>query len=220
MQYGAAMHRVLRTYFESVRLERPLADEELIDLLRSDLAQAVIDDPYQRELYEQQGLQQLRDFLAALRQAPSPKVLHTEEHFEVRVGKAVVAGRIDRIDDLGDGRVAIVDYKTGKPRAQEDADDSLQLSVYAIAAREKWGYQAERLAFYNLEENQSVTTTRGKFQLEAAKAKVEDVADRIDAGQFDPKPGYHCRFCPYRSLCPATEKPLPTASTAKKAAIH
>jgi DNA helicase-2/ATP-dependent DNA helicase PcrA len=220
MQYGAAMHRVLRTYFDSVRLERSLAEDELIELLRADLAQAVIEDPYQRELYEQQGFEQLRDFLAVLGRGTPPQVLHTEEHFEVRVGKATVAGRIDRIDDLGDGHVAIIDYKTGKPRAQEDADDSLQLSIYAMAAREKWGYQAERLVFYNLEENQAVTTTRGKLQLEAAKAKVEDVADRIDAGQFDPKPGYHCRFCPYRNLCPATEKPLPAASTAKTAAIH
>ena len=45
-----------------------------------------------------------------------------------------------------------MDYKTGKPRAQEDADDSVQLSIYAIAAQEKWGYRAERLVFYNLEE--------------------------------------------------------------------
>ncbi len=65
-------------------------------------------------------------------------MLHTEEHFEIRVGEATVAGRIDRIDDLGNGAVAIVDYKTGKPRAQEDADESLQLSIYAIAAQEKW----------------------------------------------------------------------------------
>ncbi len=128
-------------------------------------------------------------------------------------------GRIDRIDDLGDGRVAIVDYKTGKPRAQEDADGSLQLSIYAIAAREKWGYQADRLVFYNLEENSAVTTVRGKVELEAAKAKVQDVASRIEAGQFAPKTGYHCRLCPYRNLCPATEKQV-HSTPAKKAATN
>jgi DNA helicase-2/ATP-dependent DNA helicase PcrA len=220
MQYGAAMHRVLRTYFDAIRQERPLTEEELIDLFRSDFAQLVIDDPYQRELYEQQGVQQLRDFLSTQRQRSAPKVLHTEEHFEVHVGKATVAGRIDRIDDLGDGRVAIVDYKTGKPRAQEDADESLQLSIYAIAAREKWGYAADRLVFYNLEENSAVSTARDKLQLDQARAKVQDVADRIEAGQFNPKTGYHCRFCPYRSLCPATEKPLYSVSPAKKAATN
>ena len=167
---------MLKTYYESVRLERPLSEDEVIELFHSDFAQAVIEDPYQRELYERQGVQQLRDFLTIAKRGATPRVLHTEERFEVKVGTATVVGRIDRIDDLGNGRVVIVDYKTGKPRAQEDADDSLQLSIYAMAAREKWGYEAERLVFYNFEENRSIATRRDRLQLEGARAKVEDVA--------------------------------------------
>jgi RecB family exonuclease len=220
MLYGASMHRVLKTYYESVRLERPLSQEQVLELFRMDFGQSLIEDPYQRELYERQGIQQLQDFLAVAARGRTPKILHTEEHFEMRVGKATVAGRIDRVDDLGDGRVAIVDYKTGKPRAQEDADDSLQLSIYAIAAREKWGYEAERLIFYNLEENSAVATRRDRIQLEGAKAKVEEVADCIAEGAFEPKPGYHCRFCSYRNLCPATEKPLHVKPATKEAATN
>jgi len=218
MLYGASMHRVLKTYYESIRLARPLADEDVIELFRSDFDQAIIDDPYQRELYERQGIQQLQDFLAIANRSTKPRVLHTEEHFEVKVGSATVAGRIDRIDDLGNGRVLIVDYKTGKPRAQEDADDSLQLSIYAMAAREKWGYESERLVFYNLEENSAVATVRDHLQLEGARAKVEDVANQIAVGNFDPTPGYHCRYCSYRNLCPATEKPLHSAPPKQRAA--
>ncbi len=92
MQYGAAIHRVLRTYFDSVRLERPLSEEELIALFQADLGQLVIEDPYQRQLYHDQGVRQLRDFMAAAKRSHAPKVLHTEEHFEVRVGNATVAG--------------------------------------------------------------------------------------------------------------------------------
>ncbi len=220
LHYGASMHRVLKTYFESVRLERALSEEELLELFRMDFAQAVIDDPYQRELYERQGIEQLRDFLKMVRRYGAPKVLHTEERFEMSVANATLAGRIDRIDDLGNGRVAIVDYKTGKPRAQEDADDSLQLSIYAIAARSKWGYEAERLIFYNLQENTAISTQRHPMQLEEAKAKVEDVAEQIAAGKFDAKPGYHCRMCSYRNLCPATERPVHTAPAAKNAVTH
>ena len=220
MQYGAAIHRVLRTYFDSVCQQRPMAEEELVELFRADFAQAVIEDSYQRDLYTQQGVQQIKDFLEALRQSKPPKVLHTEEHFELRVEGATVAGRIDRIDDLGDGRVAIIDYKTGKPRAQEDADESLQLSIYAIAAQEKWGYRVERLVFYNLEEASAVGTTRDRLQLEEAKAKVRDVAERIESGEFNPKPGFHCRFCSYRSLCPATEKPVHQAAGAASSSTN
>jgi len=72
--------------------------------------------------------------------------------------RTTVAGRIDRIDASADGGVAIVDYKTGKARPQEEANESLQLSIYAIAAREKWGYRVSSLAFHNLEENVPVIT--------------------------------------------------------------
>ena len=63
-----------------------MAEDEVIELFRADLAQAVIEDPYQRELYERQGAQQLRDFLAIAKRSATPRVLHTEERFEVQLG--------------------------------------------------------------------------------------------------------------------------------------
>jgi ATP-dependent DNA helicase UvrD/PcrA len=208
IQYGAAMHRVLRSYYDAVRYQRPISDPALIELFRTDLAGAAVQDRYQHELYEKQGIEQLRGFLECARRTPPPEVLHTEQPFTIRIGDAVVNGRIDRIDRIeGDG-VAVLDYKTGKPRSQEDADESLQLSIYALAAREKWNYRADRLAFYNLEDNSVIVTTRGSLQLEEAKLTVEGVAEKIAAGKFPANPGFHCFLCPYRNLCPATEKSL------------
>src|ERR1035438_4609965 len=209
MQYGAAIHRVLKTYFDSVNLGRPKTDDELIDLFRLDLAESKIQEAYQHELYEKQGIDQLRDFLAGARALPPLQVLHTEQSFEIRVGETTVAGRIDRIDRRPDGSVAIVDYKTGKARDQENADESLQLSLYAIAVREKWQYTVGALIFYNLEENVPVITTRTEAQLLAARRRVEAAAQGIADGIFDTKPGMHCNFCAYRSLCPEKEKRIP-----------
>jgi len=216
MQYGATMHRVLRAYYDLVRIRRPMSQDALLTLFCADLGEAGIQDRYQHQLYEAQGIEQLRDFLAACQRACAPEVLHTEEFFEMRIGGTAVIGRIDRIDKLPDGRVVITDYKTGKPQSQEDADESLQLSIYALAAREKWGYRADHLAFYNLGENTSVITGRTDAQLQEARLKVESVAASIAAGQFDAKPSFSCRFCAYRSLCPATEKRLYTISVEGK----
>jgi hypothetical protein len=62
------------------------------------------------------------------------------------------------------------------------------------------------LIFHNLENNTPVYTTRTDAELEAAKLRVQEVAEGIARGEFPPDPGYHCAFCPYRNLCPATEK--------------
>jgi DNA helicase-2/ATP-dependent DNA helicase PcrA len=206
MQNGAVMHDVLRAYYDSVRAGRPMDEVTLLGLFRSNLADARIADKYQHDLYEKQGIEQLRYFLSLCDKNPAPQVLHTEEFFEVKIGEAVVVGRIDRMDRDTRGRIVITDYKTGKPMSQEDADESLQLSIYAMAAQEKWGYEVAALAFYNLAENCVVTTLRGKLELQAARMLIEDVAAKIAEKQFEPKPGFHCRFCAYRNLCPATEK--------------
>jgi len=102
--------------------------------------------------------------------------------------------------------VVIVDYKTGKARSQEDADESLQLSIYAMAAHEKWGYRVSELAFHNLEGNVSVISKRTDFQLEQARERVLTVARNIADGNFKPKPDFYCNFCAFRGLCPAREK--------------
>ena len=218
MQYGAAMHRVLKAYFDAARLGRPQTEDELVDLFRRDLTEARIQETYQQELYEKQGTAQLRDFLAAAQSVPASQVLHTEQSFEIPVGVTTVVGRIDRVDSCPDGSVCIVDYKTGKARDQKHADESLQLSLYAIAAREKWGYKVGSLAFHNLEDNIPVITTRTEAQLLEARQRVDAAAAGIAAGRFAPKTGMHCNFCAYRSVCPAQEQRVPhPAARATKA---
>ncbi len=206
LHYGAGMHGVLRTFYDAQRYQREIGDDELLEQFRSHLASAGIADRYQYELYLRQGIEQLRQFFGVARSAPPPEVVETERKFELQVGSAKLTGRVDRIDRTGPDTVAIVDYKTGKPRSQEDADESLQLSLYALAARDAFGEHADRLIFHNLENNMEVCTTRTDGELEAAKLRVQKAAEGIARGEFAAKPGYQCSYCPYRNLCPATEK--------------
>jgi len=218
MQYGGVIHRVLLAFYDSVRAMRPMEDEAVIQYFNDELAAAGIQDRYQHDLYQAQGVLQLGDFLAAFRRAPAPQVLHTEEFFDVKVGEVRVVGRIDRIDRSADDDVIITDYKTGKAQSQEDSDESLQLSIYTLAAREKWGYRSDHLVLYNLEGNSPVVTRRNDFQLNEAKRRVTEVAGNIAAGKFEAKPGFYCRFCAYRNLCPATEKRLQEPALPNRAA--
>jgi DNA helicase-2/ATP-dependent DNA helicase PcrA len=203
---GAAMHGVLRTFYDAQRFQREVSDEDLLEQFRAELASRGIADRYQYELYLRQGREQLQQFFEAARSLQPPDVLETEHKFELQLGATKLAGRMDRMDRTGPDTVAIVDYKTGKPKSQEDADDSLQLSLYAIAAQEKLGKRADRLIFHNLEDNSAICTARTDGELEGAKLRVLKVAEKIVRKEFPANPGYQCAFCPYRNLCPATEK--------------
>jgi ATP-dependent helicase/nuclease subunit B len=59
-----------------------------------------------------------------------------EERGEIEVDGVAVSGRADRIDRTADGRLAIVDYKTGKPpsNAQVEQGYALQLGVLGLIA--------------------------------------------------------------------------------------
>ena len=101
--------------------------------------------------------------------------------------------------------VELVDYKTGRPRSQKDADKSLQLSIYALAAKRELNVDPVRLTFYNLTNNQPVSTVRTAKDLDKALAEVRDVAAKIRSLAFDPKPGFACKYCDFVPICPAHE---------------
>ncbi len=220
LHYGAAMHGVLRTFYDGHRYQRAISDDELLEQFRSDLAARGIADRYQYDLYLRQGVDQLRQFFECARNEKPPDVIETERRFDLQVGTAKLAGRVDRIDSTGPDTVAVIDYKTGKPKTQDDADESLQLSLYAIAAQETLGKRADRLIFHNLENNTTIASERNDAELEEAKLRVQKVAAAIARGKFPPNPKYHCTFCPYRNLCPATEKVVRIAATQKNPPVN
>ena len=207
-QFGNAMHLALKAYFDGVRAGRPLAEQMVVACFLDEFAKANIPEPLQREMYEAKGREQLASFLRSELARPAGKVLHTEKRFVLEIGEARVRGRLDRLDDLGGGAVAVVDYKTGKLKTQDDADDSLQLSIYALAAQ-SLGHKPQALVFINLENSTAIESQRSEKDLRDAEAGVAAIATRIAAGEFDPKPGFGCAYCSYRSICPKHEEPLP-----------
>ena len=101
----------------------------------------------------------------------SPQILEQEKAFELPLeNNVIMTGRMDQVNSLGRNDVEIVDYKTGKPRKDSDARKDLQLSIYALAAKEIFEWNPVRLVFHYLQNNQIQVTTRDAKQLdEAAK---------------------------------------------------
>jgi len=216
LRFGNAMHQALRAWGEAALRGEAAPLEMLLAVFRGVLDDAPIQEPHQDALYRRQGEAQLRAFVEANATAPLRAIVSVEAQFEFELGGVRLKGRIDRIDRIDGKRVAVVDYKTGAPRDEDDAKKSLQLGIYALAAQHM-GHAPERLEFYNLENNQAVATSRTPSQLGDVEEKVAEVAAKIAAGEFEPKLGFQCRSCGYRSVCPATEETSLTIARAQRA---
>ena len=62
----------------------------------------------------------------------------TEQSGEAEIAGILLYGRVDRVDQLADGRLAIVDYKTGQAPARKAVAEgfALQLGLLSLIARE------------------------------------------------------------------------------------
>ena len=80
-----------------------------------------------------------------------------ERAFTFKLGPHVLRGRVDRVDLLPGGEYELIDYKTGRPKSASQLADDVQLSLYAVGAREAWSLDASQQAYYYVLDDQKVT---------------------------------------------------------------
>ncbi len=209
LTFGNIMHQSVRHYF-NLRKKGKVAFDDLSQFYLGSWKNVGFEDSYQEETYQKSGLSQLREFADRHNAMPiSADGVRMEVHFELDMQDVVLEGRIDQINPVKPREpklVQLVDYKTGRPRTQKDADKSLQLSVYALAARNQMGLEPEGLIFYNLTNNQPVASVRTQKELDAVRQKILGVAEEIRRMIFPAKPGFACRYCEFVPVCPAHEE--------------
>ncbi len=212
LTFGNIMHQCVRHYFE-LRRQGPPTFEAIQEFFNRAWKTTGFEDDYQEQIYRKAGLEQLKAFVERqAEQTIRADLIRSEEYFSLDLGDVVLEGRIDQINPLNsakpspDTAVELVDYKTGRPRSEKDAEKSLQLSIYALAAREQLKLRPARLTFYNLTNNQPVSSARTIGDLKAAVNEVRVVAAQIRNQEFSPKPGFVCRWCDYVAVCPAHEE--------------
>ena len=79
------------------------------------------------------------EWLEIERERPPFEVAMREESLELSAGNLQIHGRIDRVDRLEGGGLAVIDYKTGRVSVagwMGERPDDAQLPLYALAAGE------------------------------------------------------------------------------------
>jgi len=130
-----------------------------------------------------------------------------ERSFAFRMGPHLLRGRVDRVDRLDDGSYELIDYKTGRPKSAAQLADDVQLSLYAVGAREAWQLEAAQQSYYYILDDKKVPVDRTVQDREWIEDTVLEVADGIQSQGFEPTPSWTaCSMCDFRIACPAAER--------------
>ena len=124
-----------------------------------------------------------------------------------------VRGRVDRLERDAEGRLVVVDVKTGKtPVTKDDAQRHAQLAAYQLAITEgllPQGDQAGggRLVYLGkvgstgaCERDQDPMSAEGR---ELLRQSVRDAAAATQGPEFVARINDGCAHCPVRAICPA-----------------
>jgi DNA helicase-2/ATP-dependent DNA helicase PcrA len=114
---------------------------------------------------------------------------------------------VDRVDRLPGGSYELIDYKTGRPKSAAALREDVQLSLYAVGAREAWGVDAAQQAYLYVLDDEKVRVPTEELDRDWITETVMEVGEGILAQGFEPTPSYSaCSMCDFRIACPAAEK--------------
>jgi DNA helicase-2/ATP-dependent DNA helicase PcrA len=205
--YGSALHKAVQNYFNAKQKGEKFNEKQLLDSFANNWSSEGFITRAHEEQRFNRGKTALKRFY---QQAGSSKrdVKFVEEEFSVLKDKIQVKGRIDLVEELK-GKTYIVDFKSSEVEEQEKADarvkDSLQLSIYALAWKEKYKVIPDQIELYFLDTGLVGTAKRLQKELDSAWEKIKRVAVGIRAGDYHATPNSRaCSYCPYNEECPSS----------------
>ncbi|NMC51313.1 UvrD-helicase domain-containing protein, partial [Candidatus Kuenenbacteria bacterium] len=151
--------------------------EELLKIYRESWIDDWYENKWRKDEYRKKGEDSLKKFYEEILSAP-PKVIHLEKGFNLKIGNYTVRGVIDRVDSLSDGKVAIIDYKTGEAKDKGKVDKD-QLLIYQLAAKEVFGWEVEKLVYYYLDNNTEISFLGEEKDLGETKEKIIQLIEGI-----------------------------------------
>ncbi|CAN5624358.1 hypothetical protein BH23CHL6_BH23CHL6_01570 [soil metagenome] len=205
LAYGSALHQAIAAFhLAQARGEIMSEDELLAAFARHWLPEGFLSLAHEEARYAA-GQAALRRFQAAQLANKVPPPVAIERPFSFNLGRDLIRGRMDRIDDTPEGFV-VTDYKSADVRDQAKADekarDSLQLQIYAMAQTAASGRPVAAVQLHFLDSGVVGRAAPSDGRLERAKEKLAGVADGIRRGDYPARPNpVGCGFCPYRDIC-------------------
>jgi DNA helicase II / ATP-dependent DNA helicase PcrA len=164
MERGGFLHKVLEDFHAHEGEWRPLDGDHQKEWLETALQShlesylAHMEGVLDRKREERQVRSVLTNYIKFVTGMQLIRRLRTvaiERRFSLQLDGSEIVGKIDRVNDVGDGEVEVVDYKTGSGKPMKYAYEAyfgpelydVQLALYYIACREGFDDEGKPLGF-------------------------------------------------------------------------
>jgi len=214
--FGTTLHKVLERFHDSADSGVATVDEALKAYEESWIDAGFASADEMAEAFgEGQDIIE-RHIEQALQRPSEAKTLFVEKTLSLDMGDFRLLGRIDRVDELPDGTLEIVDYKSGRREVnQEEVEADLALSVYQLLVRRHYPDQPVKATLIALRTGEQASASLSNQDLAQFEADLKKLAEEIlnrDYEQLVPVYKPICPRCDFLPLCsrhPDFEVPEP-----------
>lgn len=133
----------------------------------------------------------------------SNEVLDSEHEFLVQLDKDVtIRGIIDRVEQVSENCIKVIDYKTGyRIYTRDDLIDSNQLLIYAMAAYDKWPVDTLVICYDMVAHNRRTEVMVKPDDFVEKHKYLQEVYKRIQDGENEAILSGSCAYCWYKYTC-------------------
>lgn len=219
---GTVVHKVLEDLFDLPAADR--TPDRAADMLVPTWDVLLGTEPALAEMFGGEGadvatwlascravLDRYFDLEDPRRLEPADRELYVEALLD---SKLLLRGFVDRIDVAPDGRIRVVDYKSGRaPGVGYEAKALFQMKFYALVIWRMRGVVPSMLQLIYLGSGEILRYEPDEDDLRATERKVEAVWAAIqlayETADWRPNPSRLCDWCSYHEFCPTKGGTIP-----------
>lgn len=204
---GTAVHAALEQFTKRMLTKKSFPDPSDYEFAIATFMNAATSEGLDNIAFYAEGRKMITQFID--RHDPMEKVLATEYRFnKLTTPEGVpIVGAIDKIVQVDDETIAIIDYKTSRNAlTPSELQDDIQLSMYDLAASIIWPQFPKRiLSLEYVRIDKKVFTSRSDEDRVAFRQFLQSIwtqINNIDENDVQGRANRLCGWCDYKNYCP------------------
>lgn len=199
---GSSVHAVAE-HLTKLQMEGAEPTEELaFKILAKEWNASSFQSETQENQAKEKAKEMIKTYLKWISENKNSPVA-AEQPFRIEIEGVPFTGFIDRVEKTPEGKLAVVDFKTGGVyENSKSIRVDPQMNIYALGVKKQYGELPEKTSLFYLKHDKIVDNPIEKSQVESVKETIGDIVKSILNEEFEATPGYQvCRNCEYWSIC-------------------